>query len=367
LNTALAVAKTMPEDSMDFNIFKNTQYPNFLSYDLEGLKTPLAQKIELAKQLELQCKKTDSRIKGIRSASISENEFETHMMDQEQNQISYKKTMYTAQMTCKAEDRGDSQIGFDSEFSTTLNKLDISKVATQAAQNATRLLGAKNAPTLQCAAVFENQASAELLELLAASFSEEEIFKGKSLFNTKKLKDHVFSSKLTIFDNPLLSDGYASVPFDDEGVCTQTKELIKDGTLNSTLNNLYYAMKNKVKPTGNSFRALKSPPKIQSTNIYFKSGNKSSKDLCASIHKGVLITDLMGLHTANPITGDFSLGASGFLIENGKILWPIKGFAVSGNLLTLLNQIEDIGNDLKFFGPIGATSFSVKAVSIGGT
>jgi PmbA protein len=95
-------------------------------------------------------------------------------------------------------------------------------------------------------------------------------------------------------------------------------------------------------------------------------GRKSFDTLVKGISKGILITDLMGIHTANPVTGDFSLGASGILIENGILSRPVRGFAVAGNVLEMFRRMTDIGSDLRFFGRIGAPSVRLSEISVGG-
>jgi PmbA protein len=100
--------------------------------------------------------------------------------------------------------------------------------------------------------------------------------------------------------------------------------------------------------------------------LYIPAGKKPLESLYDGISRGILITDLMGIHTANPVTGDFSLGASGILIENGKLTRPVRGFAVAGNVLEVFRRIVDTGNDLKFYGGVGAPSVRVSDISVGG-
>src|SRR5205085_10243395 len=114
-------------------------------------------------------------------------------------------------------------------------------------------------------------------------------------------------------------------------------------------------------------RGFKSPPSNGFSNLSNPAGNKSLEGLFDGITKGVFITDLMGIHTANPVTGDFSVGASGILIENGKLTRPVRGFAVAGNVLEVFRRITDISNDLEFSANVGAPSVRVSEVSIGGT
>ncbi|NBU21657.1 hypothetical protein EBS43_09675 [bacterium] len=142
--------------------------------------------------------------------------------------------------------------------------------------------------------------------------------------------------------------------------------LVDQGFVREFLFDSYYAKKFGTEPNGCSVRGIKSPPRIEFANLYIQAGKKSSDSLMAGITQGILITDLMGIHTANPVTGDFSLGASGILIENGKLGHPVRGFAVAGNVLDLLRRVTDVGNDLKFYGKVGAPSLRLSEISVGG-
>ncbi len=366
IQNAYAISKSMSQDEFsNLYLFKKTNYPQLNLEDKDGLRVPLESKIKMAQELESQCKKADPRVKGVRSASVTENFYHIQMLDSEHTLIEYSKTLFSAHVTCMAEENGDSQIGSDMGFSYFLNKLDIPKIGSQAAKYATELLGAKQTLSLKCEAVFRNQVVAELIEFLSASLSAEEIDKGRSLLKGLAGKK-VFSDQITLIDDGILAGGYSSSPFDDEGVPCTSKELVAKGILGEPLNNLYYAQKNSSLTTGNASRGIKTPPRIHLSNLYLCPGQKELHEICKSIQKGVLITDLMGLHTANPITGDFSLGASGFLIENGNLTTALRGFAVAGNILEILKEVQEVGNDLKFFGNVGAPSLHCKEVSIGG-
>jgi PmbA protein len=142
--------------------------------------------------------------------------------------------------------------------------------------------------------------------------------------------------------------------------------LVDKGFVSGILYDGYYARKNSAQPTGSSVRGIKTPPGVGFSNLYMEKGPKNFQSLLDGIPKGILITDLMGVHTANPVTGDFSLGASGILIENGKLTRPVRGFAVAGNVLELFRKMTDISNDLKFFGNVGAPSVRVSEISVGG-
>jgi PmbA protein len=141
---------------------------------------------------------------------------------------------------------------------------------------------------------------------------------------------------------------------------------VEEGIFKNALYDLYYAKKFKKNPTGSSQRSIKAPPKTGTSNFYMQAGPQTESALLDGIDRGILLTELMGLHTANPVTGDFSLGASGLLIERGKCTQPLRGFAVAGNIFELFRNITDVANDLKFFGSVGAPSVRVSEISVSG-
>jgi PmbA protein len=366
VETAFEVSQFMPEDkNVALHTFGDTVYPNVDNYDSGGLQVPLDEKIALAKSLEAQCRKADSRVTAVRSASIYENSIETHLVDSTGEHLQHKSTGYMASITCKAESGGQSQMGSEFAFSNYLDSLPISQVAQLSAQWAVELLGAGAAPTMKCPALLRNSVMADLLDFLSDSFSEEQIDKGRSILAGRK-GQLIFADSVTLVNDGLLPGGMGTSPFDGEGVPTKKTVLVDGGFLSGTLFNNYYAQKNEVESTGSALRSIKSPPSIGVSNFFMEAGRKPFPALYDGMSKGILITDLMGLHTANPVTGDFSLGASGILIEGGKLTRPVRGFAVAGNVVEVFRTITDIGNDLKFFGRIGAPSVRLSELSIGG-
>jgi PmbA protein len=367
VQSAFEMTEVMPEDPFaELGRWDGVKYPSLDLRDDEGLQAPTEKKVALALELESLCRRIDTRIKGVRSASVGQTFSQVCIVDSNAQRISAEETLFTSSIACRAEQDGESQMGGDFGFSHELARLNLDTVAKMGAQTALELLGAKAAPTLQCPAVLRNNVVAELIDFLSASFSAEQIDKGRSLLQGKH-GQKLFATKLNLIDDGVLKSGLASGSFDAEGVPCQTNHLIRNGVYETALYDRYYAKKKGAKPSGVSGRGIKSPPATGVTNLFIPNGTQSLSALQSSIDRGVMITDLMGLHTANPVTGDFSLGASGFLIEKGKPVYPIKGFAVAGNLLQLLNRITDIGNDQRFFGNVGAPSVFVSELSVGGT
>lgn len=366
IETAFEIAKHMPEDPyVNLHSFENSVYPHVDTFDTKSIALPFAEKIQLAKHLEAVCKKADSRITAVRHATVSETIHEIQLMDSHGDVIHFQSTGYAAQITCKAEHAGDSQMGGDFQFSNDLDTLSLDSVGENAARWATELLGAKPAPTLHCPAIFRNSVVAEFIDFLSASFSAENLDKGRSML-AGKMGEVPFSDEVTLIDDGLLSGGMGTTPFDGEGIPSKKTILVDRGQISNMLYDLYYSRKKGIDPTGSTSRTLKSPPSIHFSNFYLQRGRTTVEALLDGISRGILITDLMGIHTANPITGDFSLGASGILIENGKLGTPVRGFAVAGNILEVFKRITDVGNDLRFFGKVGAPSIRLSEISIGG-
>jgi PmbA protein len=368
VESALAVAEIMPADeNVGFYSFGNAAYPNVDNFDPRGLDdTPLQEKVAAARALERYCIESDRRITGVRTASLSEICLNTHLVDSNGEYLHHQSTGYLTHVTCKAEADGDRQIGSDSGFSNYFDNIKLESVARQSSQHAIENLGARTVSSMKCPVVLRNSVAASLIDFLAASFSAEQLAKGRSMLAGQQ-GECIVSDRITLINDALYSGGMGTSPFDGEGYPSRKTLLIDGGFLTGALYDTYYARKNETESTGSAVRGIKSPPTIGYSNLYLQAGKKSVESLYQPIQKGILITDLMGLHTANSVTGHFSLGASGILIENGELTTPVKGFAVAGNILELLRRVTNVGSDFRFFGRVGAPSISLSELSVSGT
>jgi PmbA protein len=181
-----------------------------------------------------------------------------------------------------------------------------------------------------------------------------------------KIGKSIISPLLDIVDDGNMDWGTGTRPVDDEGVPTKNKVIVSEGTLNGYIHNTYTAKKDGVASTGNAVRSnFKSLPGIGVTNFYINTAKSvSEKRLINSLSKGILILGAMGVHTANPISGDFSIGISGLWIENGETVYPIKEAVISGNILEMFKKVEDIGNDIRFYGNTGSPSLLIGDMDI---
>lgn len=366
VDSALQVAEVMPEENdIELGGFDSVLPAIENRFDEDGLLVPVEEKIAIAKRVERLCRAADARIRTVRSASFSESSSEYLLASHEGAVLRHRGTTFSASLACKAEENGDAQMGYEYVFSPFLAKLDLEFCARSGAESATELLGAAKPNSMKCPAVIRNDVVSDLLDFLAGSFSGDDIEKGKSLLQDKH-GQKIFAESIDILDDGLLPGGLATRPFDAEGTASRTTKVVEKGVFKSLLLDRKYAKRFRMDPTGNSSRGVKSPPGISTTNFYLRPGERPLDRLVRDVGDGILITNLMGVHTANSVTGNFSVGASGILIRDGKLAKPVKGFAVAGNVLSLFRDVKTVGSDLRFFGSVGAPSILIPELAVSG-
>lgn len=164
-----------------------------------------------------------------------------------------------------------------------------------------------------------------------------------------------------------MKGGVATSPFDDEGIPKRRTVLVKDGILSTFLYDSYTARKDKAASTGNAIRSsFKALPSVGITNFFLEKGGTRREELIASTDKGLYVMEIMGMHTADPVSGDFSLGVNGLWIERGEFSFPVHGVTIAGNVLDLLNSIDAIGDDLEFYGSLGSPTIRISNLLISG-
>jgi PmbA protein len=366
IDNALIGAETQTPDEFNGLPLPGSCSPIAGMYD-EGLaQIGEEQKIGRALELERLVLAADPRVRRVRKAAYGESVYEVCIRNSSGVAGSYRGTSVSSSVSAVAEEGGDSQMGWDFGFSNCFAGVDVETIAGLAAAKATGLLGARKIPTIRCPAVLDNYVATEILEVLASSFLAENVQKGKSLL-AGRVGEELFSSVLRIRDDGTLPGGMGTAPFDGEGVPQQNSVLAEGGRLRGFLYDTYWACREGVVSTGNSARGgVKSPPRPGVTNFFIENGTLPRTGLLQGIDRGILVTEVMGMHTANPISGDFSVGAAGFLIENGAVSYPVKGIAIAGNILELFRNVELAGNDLRFFGAVGAPSLRVGELDVSG-
>ncbi len=326
------------------------------------------EKIEVALKIEEAAKKFDKRVKTVRGASFSESTRSTRVINSSGVDVVKSGTYISSSVMSVAEEvKGEPQTGFELAMSHNFSDIDAIKIGTEASRRAVSMLGAKTFGSKKGPVIFENTVVTEFMGALSSAFLADNVIKGKSMLKGR-LGEKVLSEAISMYDDGLLSGGWASGLYDAEGSPKQRTPLITKGVLNAFLYDGYWARREgKAASTGNSVRGgYKGSPGVGIGNLYIEAGECTSDELISEMGSGLLITDVMGVHTVNPVSGEFSLGASGFVIKGGKIGEPIRGMAISGSLLTLFSKVEKAAGDMRFYGPIGAPSLLFSEVDVSG-
>lgn len=373
-NTARqAVENAMCATPSEFNILPQLSQPKVNENQLEILdqdllKQKMEEKISKALLVEKSAYAADKRIKKTEMVSYSDAAYVITLANSLGQKLSYSGTYAGASADVIAEDStdGQQQSGSAYQYVVNLKDFDPQMIGRESARQATLMLGATSWNTAKTNLIFDPMVSAQFLSAISPLVLASYVQKGKSLMAGKKGQT-VASKKINLIDSGILPKGLGSTPFDGEGLATQETQLIKDGILQGYLYDFFTAQKENVLSTGNASRgSYDSAPDVSTNNFYLKPGQASSENLIQSVNKGILITRVMGMHTIDPISGDFSVGAAGVLIENGKLGKAVRGIAIAGHLSDLLNNIVEVGSDLKFYSSVGAPSLLIEGISVSG-
>lgn len=246
------------------------------------------------------------------------------------------------------------------------------EIGRQAAENALKHLGAKSIKGGKYPVILRGDVLTDLLQLFFEMVNAEQVQKGFSLLKDK-LGSSVFSKLISVIEDPQYSGSPFNASFDSQGVPTTPKRIVDHGSLTTYLHSLKTAKKDGVAPTGNAFRgSYRGKERIRPCNAIVEPGNCSFESMIEQIGSGLLITDVQGMHSgANPVSGDFSVSAEGFLIDSGKIGSPVEQITVSANLLEMLNNVECLSDTLRmgltFEMGMWAPDLWVRAMDISGS
>jgi len=334
-------------------------YPILNLYDKESLMLGESIKKDMVISLEETMKSYDNRISAVRGCELQEVEIEIGIINSRGISLETKKTLYILTGMCVARE-SDEVSWYDWHWSHFLKDMDIKAFGTEVAKKAVSFLGSKQIDTGIYKGVLKPQAACDILSILSGSFLAESLFKDKTRLKGKEGK-RCFSQTINIIDSGRV--GIDASPFDGEGTQTQENRVVQEGVFETFLYDTYYGKKYKKASTGNSIRSgLKDPPRCGVRGIYIEKGREDMDDV---IKDGVIIEELIGTHTANPITGEFSLGAIGDLRKNGEER-PFKEVIFSGNIFELLNNVLGVGTDLRFYGNYGSPSLLIDNMKISG-
>ena len=345
---------------------------NIESLDL-GLYEPgiddrsVAARTDVALAVERAAKAVDPRITGFRKTTYSDGTLTTIVATTADVRGTYRETYFSVGTSAVATEGDERQIGYFGDAKRQFAAIDPQAVGRRSAELAVGKLGAQPFKTQTLPIVLDPYMGISLLGAIVPLFSADSVIKGKSLF-AGKCGAQGTSSVATIVDDARRPCPLRSAPFDGEGVATSTRTLVDQGVLRGYLTSLKTAKKLDHAPTGNARRgSYAAPSRIGAANFHLAAGSVSPERLVNGLDRALRITSLLNLHTIDPISGEFSLGATGEYLEKGERQYPVQGITIAGNLTSLLASITGVASDLTFGASgLGSPTFVISELSIGG-
>jgi len=335
---------------------------NLEIFDPVSLEVEPEKKIEIATEIERIALQTDGRI--ISDGGFFSNTIQKIVIANSLGFCEgYKRTFNSLGVSCvvdeikkEGENIGKKQSSYWYSTSIFFERLEpVESIARKAVERTLRKLGAVKPRTRKVPVVFDNITASGFLSYIASAVSGGRIYR-KASFLVDKLDSRIASGNVTIIDDPLLPARLGSRPFDSEGVRSRKNIIVEKGVLRTYLMSSYQARKLGMKTTGSSGGA---------SNLYMEPGPYTPEEIIASVDDGLYLTFLSG-PGANIVTGDFSRGAQGIWIRNGKLAEPVDEFTITGTFQEMLNGISMVANDIDWRRRIVAPTIKVDSITVSG-
>ncbi len=253
---------------------------------------------------------------------------------------------------------------YDYDSATYWSDLRVAtSIGREAAERTVRRLNPRRVASQQVPIIYEARQARDLVSHLVSAINGSSVAR-KSTFLKDKLGQAVCGSNIVIHEDPFVPRGPRSRPFDGEGLAPQPRKLIDNGILTSWILDLRSARQLGLTPTGHGARGVGGPPSPSASNVWLQAGTTSPEEMIADIKQGLYLTDCLG-HGTNMVTGDYSRGASGFWIENGKLTYPVNELTIAGNLADIFKAMQPANNLTRRFG-MDAPSVLVTGMTVAG-
>ena len=334
-------------------------------FDASIDSVPTGEKVELVLACEQAAFDHDSRIKNTYGTAYEDSSVRVILATMNSDPVAYEGTHFEIGCLPVAESDGEKRIGIWYSPRRFFSDLEpASHVGSTASRRAIDMLGAKPVKTQKASVVFGPLTGIEFVRSIFSALDGENELRGTT-FLKGKMSERVGSDHVSFIDDGRMPRKLGSRPFDSEGAATQSTVGIDGGILRAHFYDSRSARKAGAKTTGNASRSYGSIPSVGANNFYLAPGESSAEDVIAGVENGLLVTRLLGFGV-NITTGDYSRGAEGLWIRNGKIDGPVSGITIAGNMLDMLNGIEAAGSDLHFFGQFGSPTYVIREMTIAG-
>jgi PmbA protein len=254
----------------------------------------------------------------------------------------------------------------DYDYSSVRHAADLDapeKIGRTAGERAVERVNPRKVTTRKAPVVFDPRVAGSLVSHLASAVNGASVAR-KTSFLRDKMGQKIFADGIRIIDDPLRKRGLRSHPFDGEGVAGKRLALIDDGVLRSWILDCATARELGLTTTGHANRGVSSVPSPGASNLHLEAGKMSPQDLIADIKDGFYVTDLIGMGV-NMVTGDYSRGASGFWIDNGKTSYAVSEVTIAGHLLDIFRSLTP-ANDLEFRYGTNAPTVRIEGLTVAG-
>lgn len=370
VDNAYESARAVESEDEVFIFGEKREYAVLENRDPSIAEVPMEKKIRMALDLERKVKEGDERVMDVLSCTYMESDVHTVMRNTYGLDLEDRRTYVGLYAGVSLKDGDAVRTYFDGSIVKSVAEIDVDAIAKKLLEGVIAQVGAKSVPSRNAKIVLRRDAFASLLAVHMDVLDADQVQKGLSPMKDR-LGTEIAVSNLSILDDPHRKDSPVSTAFDGEGYPTSKKYIVEGGVLKTFLHNLKTAKKAGTESTGNASRtSYKGAVGISTHNVVVEGGALNYDQLLETCGEGILITSLEGLHAGvNAISGDFSLMASGFEIQGGKIGAPVTQIVLSGNFYTMLKEIEAIGSDVESaFGMIGyyAPSILVREMTISG-
>ena len=364
VNELLANAGVIETDDPAILFKGSEKYKKVSTFNKDLANVPVDTKLAKLFELEKKIKELDERIVEVQAVEYAESASSITLINSYGLKLTQKSNDFQYVGVALAKQGEQVKSGYDYYFGNDYSKFDVDELAKKVVESTVEQLGGEPCESKKYKAVFSQEVVSSLVRAYIGNANAEEVQKNSSLF-IGKLGEQIASKKLTIEDTPLAKTIFARW-FDDEGVATYNKPIIKNGVLQTYLYNLSTAAKAGVSTTGNGYKSG-SKIGIRPGYLKIKPGKKSLDELFAAVGNGIYITSVAGLHAGlNAQSGNFSLQANGFLIENGKKTTPVDLITIGGNLIDVFKDVQIVGGDVKELIGLSTPSLVIKKIKVSG-
>lgn len=337
-------------------------------FDEAVLSITPAERLTAALALERAAKAEDPRIVGFEACTAGDYVAEVAVASTEGLQATHRGTYAFLVAAPVARDaQGQLQRGSWMDYRRRRSELaPPEEIGRIAAQRAVRMLGAVRPKTQRVPVIFEPMIAAGFAASIAGCANGEAIRK-RSSFLAGRLGARLAPANVRIVDDPLRDGGLASRPFDGEGVAARVLPIVQDGVLANFVYDVATARRTgrTVKSTGGARRGFSSLPSVGLSNVSLAAGTTPPEALLRGVKEGLYVTAMLG-RGLNPVTGDYSRGANGLWIRDGALAEPVQELTVAGHALQMLEAIDGLGDDLTFFGSVGAPTLRFAELAVSG-